>query len=277
MVKRLKSVELFLALGLTATLGACANPSTNAGNNEATNQSASPASPHGATHSQGGEGGEGGEGGATGNADVDYMTALGLMKGHLTVAKELMDQGKYDEAEPHIQHPIEELYGEVETELSERNVPQFKSELSQLHDLAKSAPDKPETTQAFDTATKSIDTAIAAVPDNERQSPEFVLNVINQMLSTAAEEYEASIADGKFVELVEYQDSRGFVLYSESLYQTIADQMSQEQPEKHKAITENLEELKSAWTSVTPPATPTKTPSEIHSLVSNIELQSSGL
>jgi len=36
----------------------------------------------------------------TGDADIDYMTALGLMKGHLIVAKELMAQGNYKQAEP---------------------------------------------------------------------------------------------------------------------------------------------------------------------------------
>jgi len=37
------------------------------------------------------------------------------------------------------------------------------------------------------------------------------------MLKTA-EEYKAAIANNKFVELIEYQDSRGFVLYAEDLY-----------------------------------------------------------
>jgi len=39
-----------------------------------------------------------------------------------------------------------------------------------------------ETTTAFKEASEqSIDQAIAAIPESRRQSPEFVLNVINQM------------------------------------------------------------------------------------------------
>lgn len=277
MSKQIKPVELFLALGLAATLGACTSPANNAGGGgEATNETSTPASSP-VTSAEGGEGGDGGEGGesaSTGNPNVDYMTTLGLMKGHLMVAEELMAQKNYDQAEPHIGHPVEELYGSIEGELAQRNVPQFKSTLNELHGLSKSAPDKPEMTTAFKTSQQSIEQAIAAIPASERQSPEFVLNVMNQMLKTAGEEYTAAIANNKFVELVEYQDSRGFVMYAEDLYQNIAQQMSQERPDNHKRITASLEELKTAWPSVNPPATPVKTPSEVNSLISTIELQS---
>ena len=275
MVKQLKPVELFLTLGLAATLGACASLSTNTGGGgEARNEPASTPASTQVTSTEGGEGGEGGESASTGDTNVDYMTTLGLMKGHLMVAKELMAQKNYAQAEPHIGHPVEELYGTVEGELSQRNVPQFKSTLNELYSLSKSAPDKPETTTAFKASEQSIDKAIAAIPESQRQSPEFVLGVINQMLKTAGEEYKAAITNNKFAEVVEYQDSRGFVMYAEDLYQNIAQQMSQERPDNHKKITASLEELKTAWPSVNPPATPVKTPSEVNGLISTIELQS---
>ena len=75
----------------------------------------------------------------TGEAkDVDYMTKLGLMKGHLLVAKELLDFPKPDQAEPHIGHPVEEIYVDVEDQLKERNVKEFKTALISLQDLVKS-------------------------------------------------------------------------------------------------------------------------------------------
>ena len=283
MVKRLKPVELFLTLGLAATLGACASPSNNAGaGGEATNEPASTVTPAHegeggvapAHEGEGGEGGEGGESASTGDAAVDYMTTLGLMKGHLIVAKELMAQGNYKQAEPHIGHPVEELYADVEGELSQRKVPEFKSTLDELYSLSKSAPEKPETTAAFQKSVQSIDNAIAAVPASQLRSPEFVLDVMNRMLKTAAEEYKAAIANNKFVELVEYQDSRGFVLYTEELYKNIADQVSKARPEDHKVIAARLEELKKAWPTVNPPATPVKTPSEVYGLIGEIELRS---
>jgi hypothetical protein len=58
--------------------------------------------------------------------DVDYMTKLALMKGHMMVAQELLDLQKPEQAEPHIGHPVEEIYADVEDQLSERNVKPFK-------------------------------------------------------------------------------------------------------------------------------------------------------
>ena len=145
--------------------------------------------------------------------DVDYMTALALMRGHMLVAKELLDQGKSDQAEPHIGHPVEELYGEVEKELPTRNVKEFKSTLNQLHDLVKLKPEDSKLTNQYDTSIQAIDGAIKAVPETQRQSPKFILKVINGLLETADEEYKAGIANGKVLEIIEYQDSRGFVIY----------------------------------------------------------------
>lgn len=203
--------------------------------------------------------------------DVEYMTALGLMKGHLLVAKELLDAGKPEEAEPHIGHPIEELYAEVENQLPERDVKDFKPTLNALHDFVKSKPQSAEISTAYKTAIEDIDQAIEALPQTQRESPEFILSVINQMLSTAEEEYDAAIADGKIVESIEYQDSRGFVLYANTLYQTIADQVSQNSADAAKTINSSLSELQKAWPSVNPPATPVMTPEAVSQLIKTIQ------
>jgi hypothetical protein len=92
-----------------------------------------------------------------------------------------------------------------------------------------------------------------------------------EMLKTAATEYEAAIANNQFVEIVEYQDSKGFVDYADELYKTVAAKKSQTDPEGHKTITESLAELKTAWPSIEPPAAPIKEPAAIYGLVSQIE------
>lgn len=276
MKKKLKSAELLLSLGLATALVACTSPSTdiNGDGGESANGADPTEKVMDESHSggEGGEGDEGGEGSASGNPDVDYMTSLALMKGHLMVAEELVAAGNYEEAEPHIGHPVEELYGGIEEQIAERKVTDFKADLNQLSDLAKSAPDSAEMKTQFAKALAGIDGAIAAIPDTQRQSPDFVMAVITNSLGTAAEEYEAAIADNKFVEIVEYQDSKGFVEYSDDLYQTISAEMSASNPEAHATITQNLTELKAAWPSIDPPAAPIKSPEEIYSLVSEIEL-----
>jgi hypothetical protein len=113
--------------------------------------------------------------------DVNYMTALGLMQGHLLVGKELLDQGTPEQAEPHLGHPVNELYGEVEDQLALRNVKPFKKPLENLYDLAKYKPSAPEVDAEYANSVKVINRAVQALPSQERYSPKFILQVINNL------------------------------------------------------------------------------------------------
>lgn len=210
--------------------------------------------------------------------DVDYMTKLGLMKGHLIVAKELLALKKPSEAEPHIGHPVEEIYADVEDQLGERGVTDFKATLISLQDLVKAgAKDSGKVNTEFTGSLQSVDTAIAALPDSQRRDPKFILQVINGLLDTANSEYTAAIANGKISAAIEYQDSRGFVLYAEELYKSIAPEIEKQDPAAAKEIQKTLTELKTAWPSVEPPATPVKTPEQVTGLIKAIEKSSTAL
>ncbi len=211
----------------------------------------------------------------TGEAkDVDYMTKLGLMKGHLLVAQELLDQNQPKQAEPHIGHPVEEIYVDVEDQLNERKVKEFKTNLVSLQDLVKSKPKDAKVKSDFTTSVQAVDGAIAALPENQRTKPAFVLQVINGLLDAANSEYGAAIADGKVSAAIEYQDSRGFVVYANDLYKGISSQVAKENPAADKAITTSMAELTKVWPSVIPPAKPVKTPEEVSKLVKTIEQES---
>ena len=209
----------------------------------------------------------------TGEAkDIDYMLKLGLMKGHMYVAKELLDLGKPDQAEPHIGHPVEEIYADVEDQLNERGVKEFKTPLMALQELVKAgAKDKAKVDAEFDTSMKAIDGAIAVLPDAQRKSPEFVIQVMNGLLDTANSEYGAAIADGKIREAIEYQDSRGFVEYSNELYKDISSQIAAKSPDTEKKISSTLKELTLNWPTPVPPAAPVKTTQEVSKLIKEIE------
>ena len=206
--------------------------------------------------------------------DVDYMTKLGLMKGHLFVAKELLDLQKPDQAAPHIGHPVEEIYVDVEDQLNERNVKEFKTNLISLQDLVKSQPKNVKVGSNFEVSMQSVDEAIAALPTAQRQSPEFVLQVINELLDAANSEYGAAIANGKIAAAIEYQDSRGFVNYANALYEGISSQMAKENPEAHKAIVASMPELTKAWPSAVAPTIIVKTPEQVDQLIKTIEQNS---
>ncbi len=211
----------------------------------------------------------------TGEAkDVDYMTKLGLMKGHLLVAKELLDLKKVDQAEPHIGHPVEEIYADVEEQLKERKVPEFKTSLNSLLDLVKAGgKDTGKMTTDFNTSVKSIDGAIAVLPTAQRTSSKFVLQIINGLLDTANSEYGAAIANGKIAQAVEYQDSRGFVIYANELFKTIEPQLQKDNPAAAAVIRKSMTNLTQAWPAPIPPAAPVKTPVEVTTLVKSIEAE----
>ncbi|MHC5729357.1 MAG: helix-hairpin-helix domain-containing protein, partial [Nostoc sp.] len=116
----------------------------------------------------------------TGEAkDVDYMSKLALMKGHLLVAKELLEQNHPKQAEPHIGHPVEEIYVDVEDQLNERKVKEFKTTLVSLQDLVKSSAKDSKVQTSFASSMEAVDSAIAALPADQRSKPGFGLQVIN--------------------------------------------------------------------------------------------------
>ena len=208
----------------------------------------------------------------TGEAkDVDYMTKLGLMKGHLLVAKELLDLQQPKQAVPHIGHPVEEIYVDVEDQLNERQVPEFKNTLIGLQDLVKSNPKDAKVATNFEESMQAVDKAIQVLPESERQSPKFVLQVINGLLDAANSEYGAAIANDKIAAVIEYQDSRGFITYADSLAKTISDPLTKENSEAQKAIADSMTQLKTAWPSAEAPAKPVLPPDKVSQLIKTIE------
>ena len=208
----------------------------------------------------------------TGKAkDVDYMTKLGLMKGHMIVAGELLELKEPDQAEPHLGHPVEEIYVDIQDQLGERGVPEFSEVLTSVQDLVKSKPEDPQVQPKYEEGIAAIDKAINALPESERQSPAFALQVINGLLDTAVSEYTASISQGKISAAIEYQDSRGFVEYAQSLYQNIEPQLAKTHPEVNQKLKAAFAELAKAWPAAIPPATPVLSVDEVVAQVKAIE------
>lgn len=209
----------------------------------------------------------------TGEAkDVDYMTKLALMKGHLLVAGELLDRQLPKQAEPHLGHPVEEIYVDIADQLPDRKVAEFSGVLTKVQDLVKSKPGDPQIPAAFNDANKAVDTAIAALPSQQLASPAFTLQVINEVLDTAAAEYTAAISGGKISAAIEYQDSRGFVNYvKNTLLKGIQPQLAKENAALDQDLNAKISELAKAWTDPVPPATPVVSAESVQSQIKAIE------
>lgn len=209
----------------------------------------------------------------TGEAkDVDYMTKLGLMKGHMLVAGELLALNLPEQAEPHLGHPVEEIYVDLQDQLPERKVAEFSDVLTKVQDLVKSKPNDPQVKAAYDKAMGAIDKAIAALSETQRKDPAFTLQVINEMLDTAAAEYTAAISDGKISAAIEYQDSRGFVQYAkDTLLKDAEPQLAQKSATTASQLTTEMEQLYKAWPDAVPPAAPVVSIDKVVAQVKSIE------
>jgi hypothetical protein len=71
--------------------------------------------------------------------------------------------------------------------------------------------------------------------------------------------------------VIEYQDSRGFVNYADTLRSNISDKLTKENSEAQKAIADSMTQLKTAWPSAKAPATPVLPTDKVTQLVKTIE------
>jgi hypothetical protein len=203
--------------------------------------------------------------------DIDYMTKLGLMRGHLLVARELLASGESAAALPHIGHPIEEIYLDIEGQLDERGVAQFKSILLELQQLVRFSATSPKVAPALAAALAAIDGAMNALPATQRRTPAFVLQVIDQLLEAAGTEYAAAVNNGRIAARIEYEDSRGFVTYAEQLFADIAPTLQSTDPTAARQLSAGLAEIKRAWPSVAAPRTVVLSPEQVRERIKDIE------
>jgi hypothetical protein len=81
------------------------------------------------------------------------------------------------------------------------------------------------------------------------------------------------VANGKITQAVEYQDSRGFVVYANELYKTITPQLQKDNPTAATVIGKSLTELAKVWPAPIPPAALVKTPAEVTKMIKDIEAE----
>jgi hypothetical protein len=189
---------------------------------------------------------------------------IGLMRGHLLVAAELIDQGLWDEALPHVLHPTEELYGAMERYIKLHKVTPFDRQLKALAQAVK-AKNKPAYLQARMVVDERISAALEVFKKFMRDKPftSFTSQTIVELLKVAQLEYEASIENGVFAKPVEYQDSRGFVWHAEQILEAHRTAFVSVDKTRYDELRSIVTELKAAWPSAVPPAKPVVEPAII--------------
>lgn len=223
-----------------------------------------------------GDAGEAGEagGGESLTPRVKFLRDVGLVRGHLYVGNELVQQGRWDDALPHFHHPIEELYEGIAPVLRKRKNRQFDAQLKALAQTVKA-----KTPAAYAAAMKVVDERMAAVEKGTLHEwgprPSVQLRTIVAMLRSAASEYKQAIADGRIAKPVEYQDSRGFVWYGAQLLDRLAPELERQDKEALQQLRAAYATLQQAWPAPLPPLTPVKDAGDVSANVSAVELAAS--
>ncbi len=135
--------------------------------------------------------------------DVEFIYRLGLIRGHLAAFLELYRVEAFDMAASHLKHPGSELYAGLVPAFEARHTGGFAQELDALADRSARRGDVDE---AYAGAIAAIRAEAPAVAVSTK------LLAISKMVATAAEEFEAGVADdGAIGEPHEYQDAFGFL------------------------------------------------------------------
>lgn len=154
----------------------------------------------------GGEGGEG-EGGSRAPDEADFLTGLSFMEGHLRAGLHLYETGDLAAAKTHMGHPIEEKYDAVEDKLERRGFGDLESQISTLANDAEAEKPLSDIQAQFDQVASRLAEAEAASPGGAPAQ----LRSLALLTRIAANEYSASLKDGRVAKQHEYQDAWGFL------------------------------------------------------------------
>lgn len=158
-------------------------------------------------------------------ADADFLEKMGLLEGHLIIGRKLLEAGQARLAVPHFGHPIRELYTWLEPRLAARRAPGFERELEIMEAWAEGGNTGTDGrfAQAWTALAPKLAAARHAVNPKHLASPRFMLSHVAMMVYDVASDYGESIERGRIVNVVEYHDSMGFLLYAQ---QTAAEQLA---------------------------------------------------
>lgn len=182
---------------------------------------------------------------------------IALMRGHLLVGDELVELGRWEDALPHFLHPTEELYGAMVRYIKLHNVTPFDRQLRQLAQAVK-ARNKAAYTQAAKVVDVRLAGALASFRRFMQGAPftSFTMQTIAEVMKVAGSEYEAAIENDRFSKPVEYQDSRGFVLYVERLIAIYRSDLEAIDKAAVAGLSNIIAEIKPAWPGPLPPGRP---------------------
>ena len=193
------------------------------------------------------------------------------MLGHLQVAKELYTEGAKTASYPHFGHPYHEVYPGIAKALETRGIEAFDETLEDFSGQVQQGGDWSEYEAEYESLRATIVAAMGDVDDELEMDAGFQAKVQLALLQTALHEYEEAVDDGEFVNVVEYQDGRGFVLTARESLERHAELFRE--AGAYAALEEGYEGLLKAWPSAKAPASPVMSVGELSAAMFPLEAE----
>ena len=186
----------------------------------------------------------------TAPADVEYLTQLGLMRGHLLVGHALLAIGEEAAAQAHAKHPSDELYASVQPLFAKRGAVGFATAL-EAHAEAVASGDLAK----VETAYAALLEAIGHSEEVVDASPGLTARVIVSLLREAAVEYAIGIVDGRLANAHEFQDAYGFANVALNMARRHHATITTADAERRvfEQVAGRIAELADMWPSLMPP------------------------
>lgn len=185
-----------------------------------------------------------GEGASVVKSEADFLHALGLVEGHMTVGVFLYSNGDFAQARTHMKHPRDELYAVLVPELKKRNKQGFDKELSAVASSVEAGAAAQDVNAKMQTLRDALDRNGA--PSNARAR----LEAAAKLVRTAAAEYAVGVKGGKIVNAHEYQDAWGFVQVAIRLIESAPADQREKNASQFAAARQQVLDLKKAWADI---------------------------
>lgn len=196
----------------------------------------------------------------TDSESQQLLVGLSQMKGHLYSSIDLYRSGDLNTSAVHAIHPIEEVFKEISALLAKKTgqADALQGALAAYAAALNNNAASTEVEQAQAQALAVIeDTTQTMVFPGHENTVEFLAPVVVDLLNRAVSEYQLSIKDGQIVQLLEYQDSSGFVRGARDVYALMqADLQSRNAPVAERVTGYLNKDLAGVFPSLTPPENP---------------------
>ena len=175
------------------------------------------------------------------SSDIEYLTNLNLIKGHLWVGVELYKANHIKNGQHHMKHPESELYGDIIPTFEAKGTDGFSTELEKLALSVENEEPlnviKDNYQNLFDVIDKN-----AQFVSEESKTVDQTIILVQSLLETAAEEYAIGIVDGDVKNKYEYQDALGFTMIAKDILKKmqVDDKVDKEKISKTLSLIDSL-------------------------------------